>query len=315
MPDGYNAVVSEMPVELRCLIPNYTFSSMWIINGTIEYEEESLEARGIFNSTCNTTEQYDPQYIFICIKQLTQNNNTKFQCIAQFSSPSFNLTSEEVIFKVQGQIKNLPLCPIESHYPLCVYMYVGLLDAPTDLSIVNHNSTHQILRWIAPSTLDLTASGDDITGYLVIVVMESPPPHYPYNLSVSIEDLPSTSNQTWTLPGTSTQFPFPQYSFPVWLIVRAKNPAGLGAPSLPLKYSPPTSPDSCSRLRGDVVCMSAQLIKFYIHHNSSDEVSDVHLETRVKFTDSEKSPSVEIQLYEINSNSEVCMHLCCLLIT
>ena len=126
----------------------------------------------------------------------------------------------------------------------------GLLDPPTGVEIDYHNITHQVLRWTPPFTLDLTAYQDDITGYSVTLEMENPPPRDPYDLSVSRDDLPSTSHQSWSVSGQSPQFFFPRYSFPVWLSVRAENPVGLGAPSPLLKYSPPTSPLNCTRLRG-----------------------------------------------------------------
>ena len=132
----------------------------------------------------------------------------------------------------------------------------GLLDPPSGLEIDYHNTTHQVLRWTPPFTLDLTAFEVDITGYSVTLEMENPPPCDPYDFSVSRDDLPSTSNQSWSVSGQSPQFFFPRYSFPVWLSVRAENPVGLGAPSPLLKYSAPTSPHSCTRIRGGVALVA-----------------------------------------------------------
>ena len=144
--------------------------------------------------------------------------------------------------------------------PQCVPQ-PGLLDPPTGLEIVHHNSTHQVLRWTPPFSLDLTAYVDDITGYSVTLEMESPPPRDPYDLSVSRDLLDATTTFTWSLSGGSTEFFFPRYSFPVWLSVRAENPVGPGAPSPLLQYSPPTSTEDCTKLKGDVV---GSLCKWYL---------------------------------------------------
>lgn len=122
---------------------------------------------------------------------------------------------------------------------------IGLLDPPTSLEIDYHNVTHQVLKWIPPFTLDLTAYGNDITGYLVRLVMESPPPRDPYNLSISIDHLTTTNNQTWSVLSHFLKFFFPRYAFPVWLSVSAENPVGPGTPSPLLKYFPL---DNCTRL-------------------------------------------------------------------
>ncbi|CAI8028078.1 hypothetical protein GBAR_LOCUS15998 [Geodia barretti] len=92
----------------------------------------------------------------------------------------------------------------------------------------------------------MTAYEDDITGYSVTLEMENPPPRDPYNLTVSRDLLDSTTNQTWSLPGHSSEFFFPRYTFPVWLSVRAESPVGPGAPSPLLQYSPPTSSGTCT---------------------------------------------------------------------
>ena len=81
--------------------------------------------------------------------------------------------------------------------------------------------------------------------------MESP---LPCDLSVSRDNLSSTSNETWSLPGHSREFFFPRFSFPVWLSVRGENPVGLGAPSPPLQYYPPYH---CTRLKGALLSLSA----------------------------------------------------------
>ena len=133
----------------------------------------------------------------------------------------------------------------------------GLLEPPPNLEIGYHNATHQVLRWSPPFTLDLTAYEEDITGYSVTQEMESPPPRDPYDLSVSRDNLSSTSNETWSLPGHSLEFFFPRFSFPVWLSVRGENPVGLGAPSPPLQYSPPSN---CTGLKGAPVSLSAMCV-------------------------------------------------------
>ncbi|CAI8007688.1 hypothetical protein GBAR_LOCUS5340 [Geodia barretti] len=264
IPDGYNSSLNGDPVEFMCEAPNDTYNFLWDINGkTIqEIGLELLAERGIVSDYMLVRED-NRSFTVIGIDPRVENNNTRIFCVAQFSDTA-PLTSAAVTFRIQG-----------------------LLDPPTALEIVHHNATHQVLRWTPPFTLDLTAYEDDITGYSVTLEMESPPPRDPYDLSVSRDLLDSTTNFTWSLSGTSTEFFFPRYAFPVWLSVRAENPVGLGAPSPLLHYSPPTSTGDCTRLK--------------------DLVSDRSIESKVKFNNSTLTPTVEILLYRVQSKNDVCI--------
>ena len=137
----------------------------------------------------------------------------------------------------------------------CTCMYVpGLLDAPTALRTTNHTSTHDVLMWEDPYTMNLTAIEPDITGYTITIIMKDPPPSYPYDLSVTLDQLTGTSNQTVTLRSGSQQFPFPRYTFPVWLSVSAENPVGRGKRSEYLKNIAEI-PDGCMRIHGETVIL------------------------------------------------------------
>ena len=241
-PDGYNASVYQSEVELRCLLPTNATTFLWSIDGVpaVDIGPENLGQQGLRYDNEILTDD-DQRYTAIFINPRSENNNTVFQCIAFFTNPPYFQTSSEVVFRVQGELVSRSNSP-QSAISLCT---PGLLDPPTDLRTEYFNSTHQVLRWTDPFTLDLTASKDHITGYSVTVVMEDPPPSPPYPSS---HHLPThTSNQTQSI--TSPEFHFPHYLFPVWLSVRAKNPVGLGAPSLLLQYSPSTL-ENCLRLKG-----------------------------------------------------------------
>ena len=139
---------------------------------------------------------------------------------------------------------------------MCMYILIlcvpGLLEAPTALHTKPLTSTHDVLMWEDPYTLNLTDIEPDITDYTVTILMEDPPPSYPYDLSVTLDQLTATSNQTVTIGSGSQQFSFPRYTFPVWLSVRAENPVGLGEMSQYYKYTADI-PDGCMRIHGEAV--------------------------------------------------------------
>ena len=127
----------------------------------------------------------------------------------------------------------------------------GLLAPPTALLTEQHTSTHDVLMWEDPYTLNLTAVDPDITGYTITIAMSDPPPHYPYDLPLTLDQLTDTRNQTFTITSAEgQQFPFPRYAFPVWLSVRAENPAGLGDPSQHFRYITQLL-DDCMRINGE----------------------------------------------------------------
>ena len=244
IPDGYTSSLNGNPVEFLCELPSEAYDFAWLING--ENALEIGQELGIIPDNILVREN-NRSFTVIGIDPKVENNNTRLLCVANFWK-SLPLRSDEVTFRIQGR-QQLALtvdCSTLCSQP-------GLLDPPTGLEIVHHNATHQVLRWTPPFTLDLTAYEDDITSYSVTLEMESPPPRDPYDLSVSRDLLDSTTTFTWSLSGGSTEFFFPRYAFPVWLSVRAENPVGLGAPSPLLQYSPPTSTEDCTRLKGDVV--------------------------------------------------------------
>ena len=112
--------------------------------------------------------------------------------------------------------------------------------------------------WEDPYTLDLTSPGPDITGYTVTVIMQDPPPLFPYNHSVMLAELAATSSRTFNVSSAEGQqkaedqqkFPFLRYAFPVWLSVRAENAAGLGDMSQYHKYTNEPQND-CMRINGE----------------------------------------------------------------
>ena len=128
-------------------------------------------------------------------------------------------------------------------------MYMpGHLKAPTALHTTPLIFTHDVLMWEDPYTLNLT---DIEPGYTVTIVMEDPPPSYPYDLSVTLDQL-TASTQRVTIGSGSQQFSFPRYTFPVWLSVRAENPVGLGEMSQYCTYTADI-PDDCMRIHGEAV--------------------------------------------------------------
>ena len=291
-PDGYNASLHQSEVELRCLLHQDVLTFLWLIDGVSSFDirPENRTQQGLrFNHEILTDD--DQKYAAIFIDPRSENNTTVFQCITVITNPPQIHNSNEVVFRVQGELVSRSNS-LQSAISLCT---PGLLDPPTDLRTEYFNSTHQVLRWTDPFTLDLTASEDDITGYSVTVVMEDPPPSPPYPSS---HHLPThTSNQTQSI--TPPEFHFPHYLFPVWLSVRAKNPVGLGAPSLLLKYSP-SALENCLRLKGILYyctlcgCVCVQVSQI------ADLVSEDYLESSVMF-DSAQVPSVEIVLSQTPS--------------
>ena len=128
----------------------------------------------------------------------------------------------------------------------------GLLDPPTGLTTAYLDFSHDALMWEDPYTLDLTGSGPDITGYTVTIVMEHPPPLFPYDHSVMLAELAVTSSQTFSVSSAEDQqrFLFLRYAFPVWLSVSAENAAGLGNMSQYFKYTNQPQSD-CMRISGE----------------------------------------------------------------
>ena len=116
--------------------------------------------------------------------------------------------------------------------------------------------------------MDLTDIDPDITGYTITITMENPPPLHPYNHSLTLEELDDTKTESFTISSSDgPQFPFPRYTFPMWLRVRVENPAGLGEMSEDLKYSIEPQTD-CMRISGEFepTYISSKVYILHIEH-------------------------------------------------
>ena len=97
-PAGYNASIIGEEVELRCVAPADAFTVLWIINGSSNL---TLREHGIRQG--NISKHNDHQILSIYIETRIENNNTTLQCNAIFTSSPFILSSEEIIFRVNGK--------------------------------------------------------------------------------------------------------------------------------------------------------------------------------------------------------------------
>ena len=236
-------------MNLTCVGPSDTITFVWTVNGdrstSAVITRQNLADRGItYNS--DVIKENNKTFTRISIETRAENDNTSFGCVS-LNSDFIPLFSNEELCSEFKASYTLTLVI----YSECVILYTpsGLLEAPTALETEQFNSTHNVLRWTASFTLDLTDILHDISGYTVTVTMEHPPPQHPYDLSLTLEQLNQTVNQTYHI-SHSGRASFPRYAFPVWLSVSAENPVGQGATSLPLKYTPPT-PEGCLRLYGE----------------------------------------------------------------
>ena len=114
-----------------------------------------------------------------------------------------------------------------------------MLDPPTNLKTTYFNITHDTLTWTDPYILNLTDTVNYIIGYTVtIIIMQTLPLHYSYNLSLTLDQLTTTIiNQTWYISGHTPYFSFPRYTFSQWMSVSAENPTGQGAESQIFNYT------------------------------------------------------------------------------
>ena len=233
-PNGYNASLSDKPVEFKCIVANDAISFVWYINGTSTslHGQRALAEQGIIYS--RTFLRSDNVYfVNISVEPRVENDNTTLKC-TYYSPDLSGTTSDEVVVRFQGKIvMHLPYCMKIKQPCACL----GRLSPPTELETAPLNLTHDMLTWKDPFTLELTDIDPDITGYTITVAMENPLPVYPYNHSVTLELLADISIQKYFISSTAGQkFTFPRYAFPVWLSVSADNLVGLGEMSQYLKY-------------------------------------------------------------------------------
>ena len=235
-------------MEFRCIVPNDTDQIGWLINGTSAslIAEDVLANRGI-DIKLALIRGTNTSFGLLSIQARAVNDNTTLWCRIITSSDQV-ARSEEVLLQVQGKYVNIftsmELAIINS-------FLLGPLAPPTSLETTHFNSTHDLLVWEDPYTLDLTDIDPDITGYTITITMENPPPLHPYNHSLTLEDLDDTRTETFTISSSDgPQFPFPRYAFSMWLRVGAENPAGLGEMSKYLKYTILPQID-CMRINGE----------------------------------------------------------------
>ncbi|CAI8007686.1 hypothetical protein GBAR_LOCUS5339, partial [Geodia barretti] len=76
-------------------------------------------------------------------------------------------------------------------------------------------------------------------------------------------------------------------------------------PSPLLHYSPPTSTEDCIRLKGSL--KSVSVVSCIKEYHLTDLVSDKSIESKVKFTNSALTPTVEILLYRVQSKNDMCI--------
>ena len=241
-PDGINAILSDT-VEFRCIVPSDTDQIGWFINGTL-FTEDVLANRGITINKLSLIRKTNASFALLSIQARAVNNNTTLQCRIVTSSDQV-ARSEEVLLQIQGKC-----VLIRSGYHK--WYLLGPLAPPTSLETTHFNSTHDLLVWEDPYTLDLTDIDPDITGYTITITMENPPPLHPYNHSLTLDELDDTRTESFTISSSDgPQFPFPRYAFPMWLRVSVENPAGLGEMSEDLKYSIQPQTD-CTRISGEL---------------------------------------------------------------
>ena len=233
-----------------CLVPSDTFLFGWLVDGVSAFAigKDKLAKGGITYASAVVTEN-NRTFTMISIEPRTVNDNTVLSCSVVLLDAAPQV-SRGAVFRVQGKYMHVVfIFAMLAFY--CQSLCPDLLAAPTALEIRYFNSTHEELMWEEPYTLNLTDILHDITGYTITIIMSHPPPSYPYDLSVILDQLPHTSNLTYNISHNG-QVTFLRYTFPVWLGIRAENPVGLGATSPPLKYTSNTTTDDCVRLHGEM---------------------------------------------------------------
>lgn len=102
-PHGYNASLSEIPVEFTCIAPHDAFSFIWTINGNSSGRigGRELGDRGItVNGTYIVRGKNTVTTLHVQPKDV--NDNTNLQCLIVTSSHQVT-RSEEVLLQVQGK--------------------------------------------------------------------------------------------------------------------------------------------------------------------------------------------------------------------
>ena len=120
-PDGYNASLHQSEVELRCLLHQDVLTFLWLIDGvsSVDIRPENRTQQGLrYNHEILTDD--DLRYVPVFIDPRSENNNTVFQCIAFFANPPQIHNSNEVVFRVQGELVSRSNTP-QSAIPLCTH--------------------------------------------------------------------------------------------------------------------------------------------------------------------------------------------------
>ena len=101
-PLTYTAYLGQPAVRFHCSVANAD-GVAWFIDGDIRQEDELL-SRGIGIEINRTLLESN-----LTITSSTENNNTRIRCLARYivSDVIRYTPTDEVIFRVQGQLANL----------------------------------------------------------------------------------------------------------------------------------------------------------------------------------------------------------------
>ena len=102
-PLTYTAYLGQPAVRFYCTTVN-AHGVAWSVDGLIRHGNE-LEARGIKTMTNHLLLESN-----LTISSALENNNTHIRCLAQYLVEHRFITSEEVIFYVQGQLVQTHCC-------------------------------------------------------------------------------------------------------------------------------------------------------------------------------------------------------------
>ena len=98
-PDGYNAFLGQDSVEFSCVVPNETFSVLWVING------QPLDIVGEQMGIIAQFRESDMTYV-VTVEARAESDNITLECLAVFLD-ALPARSEEILLHIQGDHKHV----------------------------------------------------------------------------------------------------------------------------------------------------------------------------------------------------------------
>ncbi len=192
-PLTYNAYQNSEELGIFTCVTLNSDDIRWIING---YAHNHPTVRDEFNIRVSTVSYTNrSQHSIIKIPAIPINNIVDLECRAYNFNPWELVSSDDTAqYKIQG-----------------------LLEIPSGVTYSAHNTTHNLLQWLEPQTLDITNIEPDIDKYTVCVYRDS-----------------AYSVMTDCVNTTALQLIFPKYFFRQIVLITAWNIVGESNTSEPL---------------------------------------------------------------------------------